>query len=100
MRYVPETDAAQAPSIVRAITTHNRRDIAEKTIAHIRDHTPGAVIVIVDDASTEPFPGATFRFDQQAGIAKAKNKCLELLMATVVEHLFLFDDDTWPTETG
>lgn len=78
------------------ITTRDRRTMALDTLARVRAHTPDAIIVVVDDASTEPFPGAQHRFDTQVGIARAKNKCIELLMEAGVEHLFLFDDDTWP----
>lgn len=73
-------------------TTRNRRDIAEKSISECRKYLPpGARLVIVDDASTVPYPGATFRFNENAGIAAAKNKCLELL--DDCQHIFLFDDD-------
>lgn len=96
IRYIPDT-TDRTPQVGVAVTTHNRRAIAEKTVAHIRDNTPDALVVVVDDASTEPFPGADYRFTTQAGIARAKNKCVELLMAAGCEHLFLFDDDTWPT---
>lgn len=82
-------------SIGLAVTTRNREVTAKETITKIREHAPkGAKIVIVDDASDKPFEGADFRFEQQAGIAKAKNKCFELLEDC--EHIFLFDDDCWP----
>lgn len=78
-----------------AITTRNREATAKETITKIRKYAPkGAKIVIVDDASDKPFEGADFRFENQAGIARAKNKCFELL--NDCEHLFLFDDDCWP----
>src|SRR5690606_33861640 len=48
----------------------------------------------VDDASDVPVKGATFRFEYNAGIAAAKNKCIELL--DDCEHIFLFDSDTYP----
>lgn len=77
------------------ITTRNRRETAEKTIAEIRKHAPkDSKIVIVDDASDIPYPNANFRFDENVGIAKAKNKCFELLEDC--EHIFLFDDDCIP----
>jgi glycosyltransferase involved in cell wall biosynthesis len=81
------------------ITTRNRRDTAQKTISEIKKFLPkGSKLVIVDDASDEPFKGATFRFPFQAGIAKAKNKCLELL--DDCDHIFLFDDDCYPVKDG
>ncbi|QFG11142.1 glycosyltransferase [Mycobacterium phage Xula] len=91
-RYVPAT--SHGHSIGVGVTTRNRRDVADRTIANIRRHTPNANIVIVDDASDQPFPGATYRFAKRAGIARAKNKCLELL--SNCEHIFLFDDDCYP----
>lgn len=81
------------------ITTRDRRDVAEKTIREIRKYSPkGSKIVVVDDASQEPYRSATYRFPFQAGIAKAKNKCLELL--DDCDYLFLFDDDCYPVKHG
>ena len=81
------------------ITTRNRREVAEKSIREIRKFAPkNSKIIIVDDASDLPFKGATFRFQYQAGIAKAKNKCLELL--DDCDYLFLFDDDCFPVKEG
>lgn len=95
--YIPVTEAAPAYRIGVGVCTHNRRELAEESVAKIRENLPpGAVLVIVDDASEIPYEGATYRFNEQAGIARAKNKCLELLNAEGVEHYFLFDDDTWP----
>ena len=79
------------------ITTHNRRDTFLRSLAEIRRFAPrGTTIVVVDDASTEPAPGATFRFEKNVGIAQAKNKCLELLDDAGCDEIFLFDDDTYP----
>lgn len=58
----------------------------------------GANIIVVDDASTVPVQEATYRFDMNVGIAGAKNKCLELLEG--YDHIFLFDDDTYPVCDG
>lgn len=81
------------------ITTKDRRETAEKTIAKIRKFAlKGSKIVVVDDASEVPYPDADFRFNEQAGIAKAKNKCFELLDGC--EHIFLFDDDCHPIKKG
>jgi GT2 family glycosyltransferase len=76
------------------ITTRNRNDQAKLTKGIIERLTPSAKVVVVDDASTIPVEWADFRFDINAGIARAKNKCLELL--DDCQHIFLFDDDTYP----
>ena len=76
------------------ITTHNRPEVLAHTLERIREFTPGAKIVVVDDASDVPVTGA-YRFDKNVGIARAKNKCLELL-APDCDELFLFDDDCYP----
>jgi glycosyltransferase involved in cell wall biosynthesis len=86
-----------SPRIGVGITTRNRRDIALETVARWRRHLPpGAVLVVVDDASDVPFPDANHRFERRAGIARAKNRCLDLLEQAGCEHLFLADDDTYP----
>lgn len=80
-----------------AISTRNRREMAEHSIQKWRDFLPAsAKLVIVDDASDVPYPGADYRFETQAGIAVVKNKCLELLEGC--EHLFLVDDDIYPLD--
>lgn len=83
------------------ITTHNRHELVAETVKKILDVTPDAKIVVVDDASKirpTVFGAKVFRFDTNVGIAAAKNKCLELL--DDCEHVFLFDDDTWPLQSG
>jgi glycosyltransferase involved in cell wall biosynthesis len=82
------------------VTVHNRNETAQKTIAAIRKFAPEQPhrIVIVDDASTTPIPGATFRFEYNVGIARAKNKCIQLLQDC--DELFLFDDDCRPIAKG
>lgn len=76
-------------------TVHNRPKIALKALQELAKFMPpDAKLVVIDDASTEPFPKATFRFEQNMGIAHAKNRCLALL--DDCEHIFLFDEDTWP----
>lgn len=82
-----------------AISTRNRREIAEHSITEWRKYLPiGAKLVIIDDASDTPYPGADYRFEQQAGIAAVKNKCLELLEG--YDHVFLADDDLYPLANG
>lgn len=81
------------------ITTHNRHENARRCLTNILLTTPEAHrIVVVDDASDVPFEGADFRFRHNVGIAKAKNKCIELL--DDCDYIFLFDDDCWPVQLG
>lgn len=89
----------ETPAIGIGITTHNRRELLLTTLEKIEMFAPkGAKIVIVDDASETPFEKADYRFEENAGIAAAKNKCFELLAEC--EHIFLFDDDTYPVKAG
>lgn len=82
-------------SVGVAISTHDRREIADHSIAEWRRFLPeGAKLIIVDDASVVPYPDADYRFETQAGIAVVKNKCLELLEDCT--HKFLVDDDIYP----
>lgn len=87
-------------SIGIGITTRNRHKLVASTYAKIKELTPNATIVIVDDASDTPvdIDATVYRFDENVGIAKAKNKCLELLADC--EHIFLFDDDAYPLVDG
>lgn len=89
-----------ASNIGIGITTRNRPEVFNHTFAEVRRLTPGAKIVVVDDASTEKlnYEDATiFRFDENVGIARAKNACLEALHADpTIQHFFLFDDDAYP----
>lgn len=81
-----------------AITTHNRPELLKTCLSYIRRFTPNAKVVIVDDASDNIVDAnaEVFRFNENVGIAKAKNKCLELLASKGCTDFFLFDDDTWP----
>lgn len=93
-------------SIGIGITTRNRREVFNTTLAKIIEFLPqGARIVVVDDASTERIdlshldvPVRQCRFNENVGIARAKNRCLEMLQDC--EHIFLFDDDTYPLKAG
>lgn len=77
------------------VTEHNRPDVFKQFMANIKKYMPkDAKLVIVDDASTVPVSPVTYRFENNVGIARAKNKCLELLQDC--EHIFLFDSDCWP----
>lgn len=81
------------------IASHNRPEVFKKSYEQIRRLAPsGSKIVVVDDGSDIPIPDATYRFDKNAGIARSKNKCLELLQDC--DHIFLFDDDAYPLKKG
>ena len=73
--------------------------MALKTLKKIRKYTPpGVPIAVVDDGSTDHFPDADHRNLLPQGVANAKNHCLRLLMNHPdVAHIFLFDDDCYPT---
>lgn len=94
IEYIPKGNNSSPIGI--GITTHNRYHLFKKTYEEIKKRTPGAIVVVVDDASDTPVKEADYRFNQNVGIAGAKNKCLELLFKAGVEHLFIFDDDTYP----
>lgn len=98
--YAP-ADGGAGPRIGVGIKTRNRNEVVAKTLEHWRKHLPaGAVLVLVDDASRTPVAGADFRFEENAGIARASNKALELLYNADCEHIFLADDDAWPLTDG
>lgn len=99
VEYAPVSMATEAPRIGVGITTHNRWDTLWHTLGEIQRLTPGAKIVVVDDASTtqpEVWDGdiGYYHFEENVGIARAKNKCLEMLEDC--EEIFLFDDDAYP----
>src|SRR5699024_10445488 len=95
IRYVP--DSGSVAKIGVGITTRNRRDVFNQALTEWKRHLPtGAVLVVVDDASDEPVAEADFRFDKNVGIARSKNKALELLYNAGCQHMFLSDDDFWP----
>lgn len=83
-----------------AITTHNRREIALQTIAAVLQFSPPETLIwVVDDGSAEAFTHDSrrihiWRNEQPQGIARAKNRCFELLADC--DHLFLMDDDCRP----
>src|SRR5690554_5113268 len=101
VRYVPAGRSSGPERIGIGVTTRNRPKVFSETLKNLRKHLPeGSELVIVDDASGEPVKEATYRFARQAGIAKAKNKCLELLADAGCTHFFLFDDDCYPRRDG
>lgn len=87
-------------SIAIAISTFNRAEVYENTYSAIKSLSPtGTPIFTVEDAHTESDSyriSNGYKFEQRTGIPAVKNKCLELLMETEAEHLFLFDDDCYP----
>lgn len=91
---ISDTKISNNMSIGIGITTRNRYDVFKKSFSEICRLSKGCKIVVVDDASSTQVPEATFRFNQNVGIAQAKNKCFELL--DDCDHIFLIDDDTYP----
>lgn len=87
-------------SIAICITTRNRRDVFDTSHTRWWYYMPkNARIFVVDDASnSDNFIDCDYRFQTQQGIAKAKNKCLEL--AQNYDHIFLADDDVYPKIQG
>lgn len=99
-RYVKHNNNKKQ-SIGIGVTTHNRNMLVAGTVAQILATTPNAKLIVVDDASATPvrLPDVeVYRFESNVGIARAKNKCLELL--SDCDHIFLFDDDTYPLQPG
>lgn len=76
------------------ISTRNRPNEFKRVIDSIKKHTHCEYqLVVVDDASEVPYYDSNYRFGQRSGIPAVKNKCLELVK---YDHIFLFDDDTYP----
>lgn len=85
-----------------AITTHNRADVLCRALAQHQQYLPpGALVVVIDDGSTPaavvPDGVQLWRHDISLGIVASKNRSLEVLVDAGCEHLFLWDDDAWPT---
>lgn len=77
-----------------AISSYNRPEALKKCLEHHKKYLPnGARLIVVDDASDADIK-SDYRFPHNAGIASAKNKCIELLEGC--DHYLLFDDDCWP----
>ena len=81
---------------VICITTRNRPEAFNKCYSEWQKYFPHTPIIVVDDASSEEYAKADYRFAERAGISRVKNKCLELAMAAGAEHIFLADDDVYP----
>jgi len=89
-------------SIGVGITTRNRVDVLESTVKKFNEYYDDSVqYLVVDDNSDDPdsnrrwadLIGDYHYNEERLGVAKSKNKCIELLD---VDHLFLFDDDCIP----
>ncbi len=82
------------------VTTRSRHESAAFTIKKIVDHSGDCRVLVVDDNSdseqrTQPYGHAEiFYATERLGVARAKNKCLELLEDC--DYIFLFDDDCFP----
>lgn len=83
-----------------AITTRNRPECLEKCLLAWGTYYPEIRIIIVDDASDVEYCDSDYRFSDRVGIPRAKNKCVELCMMSGAEHIFLVDDDCYPTQRG
>lgn len=68
------------------ITTYRRPQMLAECTRNIAQYTEGVdrCLVIHDDSNEEK------------GVAASKNSCIGSLMRMGADHLFLFDDDTWP----
>lgn len=85
--------------IAICITTYNRPEAIMKSLPeHYRYKPEGAKLIIVQDYSKQIISHADYTFHKRVGIPTAKNKCLEIAMQHQAEHIFLFDDDTYPIE--
>ncbi|MDH6243208.1 glycosyltransferase [Mycobacterium sp. OTB74] len=103
--YVRGDIPATGVDVAIAITTRNRHQVLAQTLKQIELVTPPTLpVFIVDDASDPPVANETpyrdrhdwFRFEENVGIPRAKNKCIELCMQTTANHFFLLDDDCYP----
>lgn len=84
------------------VTTYNRPEMLANTMAKLRQYSPpDTQIVVVNDggdkiAVAESHARTVINLDSNHGIAYAKNRCLSELWPQC-DHIFLFDDDTYPT---
>lgn len=99
----------KSPKIGIGITTRNRPEIFRRSLRLWLDHRPQeAVIAVVDDASDNSGSSVAeiiedcsigvlyHRFEDNVGVARAKNKALEMLEEAGCDQFFLSDDDTSP----
>lgn len=79
-----------------AISTYNRPDDFKLCYENVLKYVPKEDIIIVGDNNPD-YIQCDYAFKTRVGIPRVKNKCIELFMQTDADHLFLLDDDTWPT---
>lgn len=99
-----------------AITTKDRPEVLRKSLAQHWKNWPTnierPVFLIVDDNSATPILAEMDSWPEyeeygrvinvehsktSMGVARAKNRCMELLLYFGCDHLFLWDDDAYPT---
>ncbi|MCI0256187.1 glycosyltransferase family 2 protein, partial [Cronobacter sakazakii] len=93
---------ASSSRIGIAITTHNRAAVLNRAVnQHLQFFPAGALVVVIDDgsipAAVVPDGVQLLRHESSLGIVASKNASLTALMDAGCEHLFLWDDDAWPT---
>ena len=85
--------------IAICITTRNRPNLLKESLVNWLEFKPtNSDVYVVDDASDIDHRMWGYRFETQQGIAKAKNKCIEL--AEGYDYVFLCDDDVYPKVQG
>lgn len=79
-----------------AISTYNRPEDFKLCYENILKYVKREDIIIVGDNNPD-YIECDYAFPDRVGIPRVKNKCIELFMKSESSHLFLIDDDTWPT---
>lgn len=96
--------SATKTKIAICITTKGRDKYLSRSLTnHLKYLPSNARIFVVDDGSDQPKDLDNveyFYFKDNVGIPRAKNKCLELADRWQADHIFLFDDDIYPTKKG
>jgi hypothetical protein len=81
--------------------TSARRRFKTSTEQHMKHLPAGALVVVIDDgskpAAVVPDGVQLLRHETSLGIVASKNASLSALMDAGCEHLFLWDDDAWPS---
>lgn len=99
VHYAPVSSCSSRIGI--AISTHNRADVLKRALSeHMQFLPAGALVVVIDDgskpAAVVPDGVQLIRHETSLGIVASKNASLSALMDAGCEHLFLWDDDSWP----
>lgn len=80
--------------IAVCFTTHNRPQMFNRCLSSWQQFLPpDARIFIVDDASDTVYCEADYRFEENVGVATAKNKCISMAYDWGADYIFLVDDD-------